>query len=116
METNVNHLKEKMDLFIKSLPDFIEESKRKGPFNVSHKELIVFYGNITEPIMKEWCKIASENFFSFKWGDIYDHDNLMYENWTERWGYIYVTAKYSSFIYKDPLDLTWGFMGIKDGE
>lgn len=113
---DVKSMKEKMDFFIKSLPDFLEESKKKGSFTVSHKQVIVFYGNITEPIMKEWCKIASENFLSFKCGDIYDHDNLMYKDWSERSGYIYVTAKYTSYIYRDPLELTWGFVEIKDGE
>lgn len=113
---NVKSMKEKMNFFMKSLPNFLEVSKMMGSFTIRHKQVIVFYGNITAPIMKEWCKIASENFLSFKCGDIYDYDNLMYENWSERWGYIYVTATYNSFIYRMPLELTWGFVEIKDGE
>lgn len=113
---NVKHMKEVMDFFIKSLPDFLNKAKNAGSFSISSKDTIVFKGTIDHVIMREWCKLASKNFIPFKFGTIIDYDNDIYKAWEKRNGYIYVTVKYVSYISSDPLELSWGFMEIKDGE
>ena len=47
---------------------------------------------------------------------IYDYENEMFKSWEKRYGHIYVTARYVSYKSSDPLELSWGFMEIKDGE
>lgn len=91
--------------FIKSLPRFIEGKKD------FYKQVTVYYGEITPPIMELWCNIASKHGIPFvEFGDIRDYHNDMYLAWSTRRGFIYVTADYS----KVPSGLTWGIFEIDD--
>lgn len=107
-------MKEKLDNFKKTLPDFLNEAKNEYPTFSSG--VIVFKGTIDHVIMREWCKIASNYCLPFKFGMFYNYYNDIYERWEKRDGFIYVTAKYFSYKCSDPLELTWGFMELKDGE
>lgn len=114
-------MKENLDNFMKTLPDFLNEAKNecssfsKRPI-VFSKRTVVFNGTIDHVIMREWCKLVSKNFLPFKFGMSYNYDNDIYKSWDTCIGCIYVSARYLAYKSSDPLELTWGFMELKDGE
>ena len=107
----LKQMKVSLDYFIQTLPEFVEKCKI-NPFLIYSKDMIIYRGDITPSIMKEWCEIAEKATIPFKWGLLYDRHNDMYMNWKSRNGIIYVTAEYNKTGSKSIVELTWDIIEL----
>lgn len=107
----LNQMKVSLDYFIQTLPEFVEKCKINS-FLIYSKDMIIYRGDITPSIMKEWCEIAEKATIPFKCGLLYDCHNDMYMNWKSRNGIIYVTAEYNKTGSKSIVVLTWGIIEL----